>query len=102
MLKFGLTNGVIEVLRNYFNSIDELSQVKIFGSRATNTFNNGSDIDFALFSKTGVSLDLMLISKIKIELDELMTPYYFDVVDYFALENQDLICHIDTHGVVFD
>lgn len=97
MTNFGLSEKTIEILQNYFNNIPEITVVKIYGSRALDTYRKGSDIDFAVFG----NIDKELIKKISYELDELNTPYMFDVTDYNTIENEKLKEHIDTFGKIF-
>lgn len=61
------------------------------------TYRKGSDIDFALFGNT----NSRLITKIRYEIDELPTPYMFDITDYKTIGNEKLKEHIDTFGKIF-
>ena len=47
---FGLPQDTIDLLRNYFSHIPEIDKVVIYGSRAKETYEKGSDIDFAFFA----------------------------------------------------
>jgi len=42
-----------------------------------------------------------LITKIRYEIDELPTPYMFDITDYNTVGNENLKIHIDTYGKIF-
>ncbi len=97
MTDFGLSEKTIEILKQYFAEIPQVKQVKIYGSRAMGTFRNGSDIDFAIFG----DVDKNLIKQIAYEIDELETPYMFDITDYSTIQNVDLKDHIDRVGKVF-
>ena len=97
MDNFGLSRNTIDVLNNYFKNIPEIETVKIYGSRALGTFRKGSDIDFALFG----NINSNLITKIKSEIDELPTPYMFDITDYNTIGNMKLKAHIDEFGKIF-
>ena len=68
----------------FFKKKPEIQRVVIYGSRAKGTYKNGSDIDFAIWS------DKRIASEIAVELDELQTPYMFDVADYKALSHENL------------
>ena len=92
-----ITNNRTKIYRDYFQSQPEILQVKIYGSRALGTFEPGSDIDFAIFT----NCEKNLAGHILADLDELPTPYLFDVTNYNSLTNENLKEHIDTHGVVF-
>jgi len=97
MNNFGLTQNTISTLNDYFKNVPEIEKVKIYGSRALGTYRKGSDIDFALYGK----LNSNLITKISCEIDELPTPYMFDITDYNTIRNEKLKSHIDNFGKVF-
>jgi len=92
---FGLPQATIEQLTNYFAEKPEISKVLIFGSRANGTYCNGSDVDFALFMENKEGF-----FRIKAELDELPTPYKFDVVDYDTLQ-ESIKKSVDKEGLIF-
>ncbi len=102
-LKFGLPDRTVKELFEYFKSKPGVKKVVIFGSRAKGNFKNGSDIDFAIWldeesTKKGLSVyDL----RIEAELNDLETPYMFDVIDYENLSHKDMRTSIDKDGVVF-
>lgn len=94
-MPFGLSSKTINVIQTYFQQYPEIESVKIYGSRAMGTERPGSDIDLAIF----FNLDnASLIGKILGELDELSTPYLFDVTDYAKIEHPPLKDHIDRVG----
>lgn len=97
MTNFGLSEKTIEILKQYFAKIPQITMVKIYGSRAIGNFRNGSDVDLAIFG----NIDKHLIKKISYEIDELKTPYMFDITDYKTIQNEDLKEHIDRVGKVF-
>ena len=77
------------------SSFSEIKEVKIFGSRARGNFQLASDIDLALFGE----INDKTLRHIFSELDELPTPYKFDVIAYDNIDNPDLKKSIDTYGV---
>lgn len=97
MNNFGLSQKIITILENFFNNFPEIKKVKIYGSRALGTYRKGSDIDFALFGEINSSL----MTKIRYEIDELPTPYMFDITDYNTIGNEKLKEHIDKFGKIF-
>ncbi|MCP5005582.1 MAG: nucleotidyltransferase domain-containing protein [Planctomycetes bacterium] len=94
---FGLPQATINLLRDYFCHIPEIEKVVIYGSRANGKYEKGSDIDFAFFSHSEEELTGQLL----MELDELPTPYLFNVTNYYKLKHHDLKEHIDRVGVTF-
>lgn len=91
---FGLPEKTIEMIKNLFRSYSEISEVKIFGSRAKGNYKTGSDIDLAIFG----NIDEKLLRHIAFELDELSTPYKFDVLNFDTIENEALKQNIDKYG----
>ena len=96
MNNFGLPERTMTELINYFKRTTEISKVVIYGSRAKGTFHNGSDIDFAIWLT-----DETKLSSIKAGLEELPTPYKFDVINYETITNETLKNSIDTDGIEF-
>lgn len=92
---FGLPEKTVNELIEYFKSKPEIEKVVIYGSRAKGTYRIGSDIDFAIWS------DKETLSGISLELDELPTPYMFDVINYKTLTHDKLKNNIDNEGKVF-
>lgn len=98
MNKFGLTAETINKINKFFSTINEIEEVKIFGSRSKGNYKPNSDIDFAIYGK---EISDKLIRHISSELNELSTPYKYDILDYKTLDNKDLIKNIDTDGKLF-
>lgn len=96
MNNFGLPDRTINELLEYFSTKTDIEKVLIFGSRTRGTYRIGSDIDFAIF--TDNHNDFYKISN---ELDELPTPYKFDVIDYKTLTHQGMKESIDKYGQIF-
>lgn len=97
-MKFGLTEQEIQELCALFSLHPEITEVIIFGSRATNSYKKNSDIDLAL--KGDINFDLA--AKVKHQLEEATSlPYFFDVVNYTTLTNQELKQRIDREGKIF-
>jgi predicted nucleotidyltransferase len=67
----------------------------IYGSRAKGNFKPSSDIDIAL---KGNGLNLRLLSRIILKLDDLLLPYKFDLSIYNHIANAELLAHIDRVG----
>ncbi len=94
-MDFGLPDRTIKAIREFFSRYPEIEEVKIYGSRALGTYERGSDIDFAIYSKEDLTAELLS------GLDELPTPYIFDVTDYNSLKHQKLKEHIDKYAKTF-
>ncbi|MCB2197155.1 MAG: nucleotidyltransferase domain-containing protein [Bacteroidetes bacterium] len=97
-LVFGLKERVVNQIREVFSHYPQVTEVVIYGSRAMGNFRNGSDIDLTL---KGDDLNLTVLGKIDLELDDLLLPYTFDLSIYNQIDNPDLIDHINRVGKVF-
>ena len=95
MNKFGLDDETLSLIIDFFKDYVQIKSAKIFGSRAIGTYRHGSDIDISLFG----DLDDNLMYEIKDKIEELPTPYMFDVLNYQTIENKNLKKHIDDYGV---
>ncbi len=96
-MPFGLTKKTVKQLKDLFKKYPEISQVKIYGSRARGDYKRGSDIDLVFFSESTKELSLRL----SWELKALNTLYLFDIVNYKTLSNNYLKKEIDKYGKVF-
>lgn len=93
---YGLPKRTYNELLEYFQSQPSIEKVVLFGSRAKGTYHNGSDIDFAIWIN-----DNNNVSKILYDLDELPTPYKFDVINYKTLTHTEMKNNIDNEGKLF-
>lgn len=96
-MKFGLDEDKWEEINAVFKKYPNVKKVILYGSRAINTYKNGSDIDLSL---VGSNLDLSLQNCIANDLDDLLLPYSFDLAIYERIDNPKLKEHIDNLGVV--
>lgn len=92
---FGLTDKdlqfIVEVMKDY----PQIDEAIIFGSRALQTYRKGSDIDLALKGKDIAETTYKISASLN---EESPLPYYFDVLDYNLIDNDDLKDHIDRIG----
>lgn len=98
MYNFGLSDDTIKILKDFFKQFPQIEQVKIFGSRAKGDYRPNSDIDFVLF---GNHIDETFIRHIASEIDELPTPYKYDILDYKTIDNKNLKKIIDETAKLF-
>ncbi|WP_163580801.1 nucleotidyltransferase family protein [Gracilibacillus saliphilus] len=74
----------------------EIEQAIIFGSRAVGNYKKGSDINLAIVGDHISQSTLLQLHDLLEESYPL--PYFFDIVHYDQLENQQLREHIDEFG----
>lgn len=95
-MKYGLKEETIQKIQNVFANFESIEEVLLFGSRALGNYKTGSDIDLAL---KGENLNFSSLNKIFLKLEDLNTPYKYDLVIYNRIENRDLIDHINQFGI---
>jgi len=97
-MKYGLKDEYTQVFLSIIDKFQDVDKVVLFGSRAMEKHKKASDVDIALFGK---NVNAGLASAIKFEIEEeTVIPYFFDVVAYPVIKNQELKEHINTKGVI--
>ena len=96
-MKYGLSEEILKKIQAIFEKIAEVEEAILYGSRAKGNYKSGSDIDIAL---KGEKLNLRLLNKIDLDLDELFLPYTFDLSLYDHISNTDLKDHIQRVGKI--
>ena len=97
-MQFGLKDDIVEKIRNICSQFPEVREVIIYGSRAKGNFKAGSDVDLTF---KGENLNLKIINKISLQIDDLFLPYTFDLSVFSQIENRELVEHIERVGKVF-
>lgn len=97
-LKFGLSPAVVADLRGVFARYPEIERVAIFGSRAKNSWKDGSDIDLAVFSET---MPDNRFTKLWNEIDALPLVFKVDCLHWNRLSNPDIKEKIVREGQTF-
>ena len=95
---FGLLEKDINYITNTLSKFSEIDSGIIFGSRAIGNYKKGSDIDLALVGKNITNSTLFSVSDYLNEVYPI--PYFFDIVHYDNLSNDNLKKHIDSYGKV--
>jgi predicted nucleotidyltransferase len=93
-MNYGIEDKLIQSIIQIFYKHKEIEKVIIFVSRAKGTYRNGSDIDLAIIG----DIDIQNLNLISIELDNLESPYTFDLCNYNKINNLELKEHIDRVG----
>lgn len=96
-MKYGIPEKLMSEVLSILQKHSEIDTAILYGSRAKGTFRNGSDIDITL---TGQNITLSIVNKISNELDDLPTPYTFDISSFKQIQNPDLIERIKRVGKV--
>lgn len=95
---YGLLDRDIKYIIKALEQHDEIEKAIIFGSRAMGNYKKGSDVDIAII---GESVNRSIIYKLDDCLNVVYPlPYFFDIIQYNAITNENLINHIDNEGKV--
>lgn len=97
-MTFGLKDEILMQIRNIIKDFPEVEKVLIYGSRAKGNFRPGSDIDLTF---KGNNLNLKILNKISLQIDDLLLPYNFDMSVFEHIDNKDLLEHIGGVGKIF-
>ena len=97
-MKFGLTQETIDKINSVFVKYPEIEEVVLYGSRAKGNYREGSDIDISL---KGENVTDRIRSYVSGDIDDLNTPYLFDISVFHKLGSESLVEHINRIGQVF-
>ena len=97
-MKYGLSDRTLQKIREVFSHYPQIERAILYGSRATGTYRNGSDIDLTL---CGSELTHSLLSRLDTELDDLLLPYTIDLSVFDRIRNPKLVEQINRVGVNF-
>lgn len=97
-MPYGLKDETIEKIRMVFSHYPEIEEAILYGSRAKGNYRRGSDIDITL---KGEKLNLTILNKVSLKLDDLLLPYTIDLSIYHHIKQEDLLGHIERVGVSF-
>ncbi len=97
-MKYGLKKETIESIQNAIAHVPAIKKVVLYGSRAKGNYRAGSDVDITLFGEN-LTLDNSVYPLMDL-LDELYTPYSFDICIFDYIDNENLVEHIQRVGKV--
>ncbi len=92
----GLSVGLLDKLSGIFSNYPSVKQVKLYGSRAKGNFRHSSDIDLTFIGRITHD-ELMGIDAL---IDDLLTPYTYDLSILADIDNHELLEHIERVGLV--
>ena len=96
--QFGLRGKDMEFMQHLFSEIPETEKVILYGSRATGSFEKGSDVDLAV---AGKNVTQKQIAHLHFALEnESPALLHFDVLHLDTLLNKKLKQQIEENGVV--
>jgi len=95
-LKYGVSNYIWQQILQVCFKFPQVKQVILYGSRANNTYREGSDIDLAIDAPKMTEREFSLLWN---AIDDLPIIFSFDIVHLQRLENEELIKAIKKNGV---
>lgn len=98
-MKYGLKNSTIQKICTVFVRYRQVEKTVLYGSRASGSYKNGSDIDLTMFG--GDDLTPQVLYRIMDEIDDLLLPYTFDLTILRYISDPAVIDHIKGMGVTF-
>ena len=93
---YGLLDRDLKFILEAISKYPEIEEVIIFGSRAIGNYKKGSDIDLAL---KGEKVSGKVVRRLSDDLEEeYPLPYFFDIVSYNDISDENFKQHIDNVG----
>lgn len=96
-LQYGLSDQVMQDLISCFKQSPHIEQVRIFGSRANNSYKDGSDIDLAVFAKNMSPAEFTTLWG---SIEDLPIVFKIDLLHWDHLTNPELKEKILSEGKV--
>jgi len=97
-MAFGLKEGDIEKINGVLKKHPEIESAILYGSRAKGDYRSSSDIDLTL---KGDQLSEAILTRVSLELGDLLLPYLIDLSIHIHIINGELIEHIERVGKEF-
>lgn len=95
--KFGLLETDLQEIVQTLSQFSTIEKAVIFGSRAKGNYQNGSDVDIAIF---GENLNPETDFQVSFHLnEETNMPYKFDILNFNKIQEPTLIDHISRVGI---
>jgi len=97
MMMCGLQERDMKLIREAISQFNNIDCAIIFGSRALGNYKKGSDVDLALKGDFVSDETILKLNNLLNEIYPL--PYYFDILHYEGVRNEQLKTHIDRYGI---
>jgi len=97
----GINEGLLPQILDLILKYKKPEKIVIFGSRASDNFEDTSDIDIAIFGKDWTDKDINIV---KYNLDEFIkTPLKFDLLNFYKIDKTKLKENILREGkIIYD
>lgn len=95
---FGLLKRDIDYIKQALGKFEEIEKAVIFGSRAMGNYKKGSDINMAIIGDDITNNTIYMLNDYLNEVYPI--PYFFDIIDYKTILNENLKKHINNEGKI--
>lgn len=95
-MDFGLQQEDMDEIIHTLQQFPVIEEAFLFGSRAKGNFKKGSDVDLAVKGK-GINHEVVASLSFLLN-EESGTPYYFDIVHFDTITENELREHINRVG----
>lgn len=95
---FGLMDSDLKYIFKGLDQFPEIRSVTLFGSRALGNYKKGSDVDLAILGESVTHKTIIGLNEYLNEIYPL--PYFFDLIHYASISNENLKKHIDQYGKI--
>jgi len=95
-LKYGLKPDVWRSILDILQTVPQVTEIILFGSRAKGNFKPGSDIDLCI---KGESISHQDVKTLLCEIDKLDLPWETDIIYYESISDVAVKEHIDRVGI---
>ena len=92
--EFGILKKGMDILNAIFRNYPEIKEVKVYGSRAKNTYNDRSDLDLVIINP----VDRKTLGKLWMEINSSDFPLTVDLQVLDQIKNESLKAHISRIG----
>ncbi len=95
--EFGIMKQGMDILNTIFRNYPEIKEVKVYGSRAKDTYNDRSDLDLVIINP----VDRKTLGKLWMEINSSDFPLAVDLQILDDIRNESLKAHISRVGKTF-
>lgn len=97
-MKYGLSTDDIGTLKRILANYPDILEVWLFGSRTTDNYHAGSDVDLAVMN---ASVSGKVIRQVRSDIEDSNLPYFVDIINFHELKHPGLKEQIIRAGRLF-
>ncbi|KAF0198622.1 MAG: DNA polymerase beta domain-containing protein region [Bacteroidetes bacterium] len=97
-MKNGLTPKETETIIRILEKYPDIHEVWLFGSRITENYHSGSDVDLAVMNS---NVSGKVIRQVRSDFEDSNLPYFVDIINFSELKHPELKEQIFRTGQLF-